>query len=141
VVHFHGAELIGKKCIRQILKAYKSGKSVGYTVKTMENDFPISNYPLEQTEFLYDSKQGKRHTQYDYSMFRYRVVRLFFDVLHGMVRKNIQLDVALEFAILVGYNGQLKQNSEMEKQLFQYTIHHLKNTKMTKPWSPRLKML
>ena len=25
VVHFHGAELIGKKCIRQILKAYKSG--------------------------------------------------------------------------------------------------------------------
>ena len=25
----------------------------------MEKDFPISNYPLEQTEFLYDSKQGK----------------------------------------------------------------------------------
>ena len=35
------------------------GESVGYTVKSMEKDFPISNYPLEQTEFLYDSKQGK----------------------------------------------------------------------------------
>ena len=34
------------------------GESVGYTVKSMEKDFPISNYPLEQTEFLYDSKQG-----------------------------------------------------------------------------------
>ena len=35
------------------------GESVGFTVKSMEKDFPISNYPLEQTEFLYDSKQGK----------------------------------------------------------------------------------
>ena len=34
------------------------GESVGFTVKSMEKDFPISNYPLEQTEFLYDSKQG-----------------------------------------------------------------------------------
>ena len=34
------------------------GESTGYTVKTLEKDFPISNYPLEQTEFLYDSKQG-----------------------------------------------------------------------------------
>ena len=34
------------------------GESDGYTVKSMEKDFPISNYPLEQTEFLYDSKQG-----------------------------------------------------------------------------------
>ena len=34
------------------------GESVGYTVKTIEKDFAISNYPLEQTEFLYDSKQG-----------------------------------------------------------------------------------
>ena len=33
-------------------------ESIGYTVKSMEKDFPISNYPLEQTEFLYDSKQG-----------------------------------------------------------------------------------
>ena len=32
----------------------KKDESVGYSVK----DFTISNYPLEQTEFLYDSKQG-----------------------------------------------------------------------------------
>ena len=35
------------------------GESDGYTVKTKEEDFPISNYPLEQTEFYYDQKQGK----------------------------------------------------------------------------------
>ena len=35
-----------------------SGESVGYIVKSKEENFPISNYPLEQTEFLYDSKQG-----------------------------------------------------------------------------------
>ena len=35
------------------------GESTGYTMKTLEKDFPISNYPLEQTEFLYDSKQGR----------------------------------------------------------------------------------
>ena len=34
------------------------GESVGYTVKSMEKEFAISNYPLEQTDFLYDSKQG-----------------------------------------------------------------------------------
>ena len=44
--------------IRQILQTYQSGESVGYTVKSMEQDFAISSYPLEQTEFLYDSKQG-----------------------------------------------------------------------------------
>ena len=48
----------GRKCIRQILQTYQSGASVGYTVKTMGKDFAISSYPLEQTEFLYDSKQG-----------------------------------------------------------------------------------
>ena len=50
------------------------GKSVGYTVKALGGDFPISSYPLEQTEFLYNlyEKQGKRKTQYDFSMFRYR---------------------------------------------------------------------
>ena len=34
------------------------GESVGYTVGSMDEEFPISNYPLEQTDFLYDSKQG-----------------------------------------------------------------------------------
>ena len=60
------------------------------------------------------------------------VVRLFFDVLHGIDRADIPLVVALEFAILLGYDGQLKQNSDMEKELFQCTIEQLHKTKMTK---------
>ena len=40
--------------------------------------------------------------------------------------------VALEFAILLGYDGQLKQNSDMEMELFQSTIDQLKKTEMTK---------
>ena len=55
-----------KKLQDKIFENFKShkkipfvGESVGYTVKSMEKDFPISNYPLEQTEFLYDSKQGR----------------------------------------------------------------------------------
>ena len=34
------------------------GESEGYTVKSKEKEFPISNYPLEQTEFFYSQKQG-----------------------------------------------------------------------------------
>ena len=37
------------------------GESQGYTVNSKEKDFPISDYPLLQTEFLYVSKQGKAH--------------------------------------------------------------------------------
>jgi len=60
------------------------------------------------------------------------VVRLFFDILHGIDRTDIPLVVALEFAILLGYDGQLKQNSDMEKELFQSSIDQLKKTKLTK---------
>ena len=60
------------------------------------------------------------------------VVRLFFDILHGIDRADIPLVVALEFAILLGYDGQLKQNSDMEMELFQSTINQLNKTKMTK---------
>ena len=59
-------------------------------------------------------------------------MRLFFDILHGIDRADIPLVVALEFAILLGYDGQLTQNSDMEKELFQCTIDQLNKTKMTK---------
>ena len=36
-----------------------SGDSKGYSVKTMEEEFPISSYPLEQTEFLFYMKEGR----------------------------------------------------------------------------------
>ena len=70
----------GRRCIRPILEKYQSGKesimfifkydslklifiltkgeSEGYTVKSRGEEFPISNYPLEQTEFFYSQKQG-----------------------------------------------------------------------------------
>ena len=35
-----------------------TGESEGYTVKSREEEFTISNYPLEQTEFFYSQKQG-----------------------------------------------------------------------------------
>ena len=60
------------------------------------------------------------------------VVRLFFDLLHGIERKDVSLVNALEFAILLGYDGQLKQNSNMEKELFGCTIQQLKKMKMSK---------
>ena len=60
------------------------------------------------------------------------MVRLFFDILHGINRADIPLVVALEFAILLGYDGQLKQDSDMEKELFQSTIDQLKKIEVTK---------
>ena len=39
---------------------------------------------------------------------------------------DIQLMVALEFAILLGYDGQLDQNSDMEKELFISAIDQIK---------------
>ena len=58
------------------------------------------------------------------------MVRLFFDILHGIDRADIPLVVALEFAIMLGYDGQLKQNSELEIELFQTTIDRLNS------WEP-----
>ena len=54
------------------------GESEGYTVISKENSFPISNYPLEQTEFFYAQKQardklpGEKNKEFDYSKFRFR---------------------------------------------------------------------
>ena len=47
-------------------------------MKCKEKDFPISNYPLEQTEFYYAQKQArdkledKKNKVFDYSMFHFR---------------------------------------------------------------------
>ena len=39
---------------------------------------------------------------------------------------DVPLMVALEFAILLGYDGQLDQNSDMEKELFISAIDQIK---------------
>ena len=46
------------------------------------------------------------------------MVRLFFDVLHGIDRADVPLMIALEFAVFLGFDGQLKQDSGMETDLF-----------------------
>ena len=39
---------------------------------------------------------------------------------------DISIVMVLEFAILLGYDGQLEQNSDMEKDLFTSAIDQLK---------------
>ena len=46
-------------------------------MKCKEKDFPISNYPLEQTEFFYAQKQARDkyengNKEFSYTMFHYR---------------------------------------------------------------------
>ena len=46
-------------------------------MKCKEKDFPISNYPLEQTEFFYAQKQARdklkneKNKEFNYSMFHF----------------------------------------------------------------------
>ena len=54
------------------------------------------------------------------------VVRLFFDLLHGLERDDVPLVTVVEFTILLGYDGQLDQDSDMEKELFESAIYQLK---------------
>lgn len=60
------------------------------------------------------------------------MVRTFFDILHGIKVSDITFLVAIELAIFLGYDGQLKQNSDMEMELFTAIIEQLKNSQMTK---------
>ena len=88
-----------------------------------------------QTNHLLQARskfEGPKNTEFDYSMFHECVVRLFFDILHGIERKDIPLAIALEFAIFLGFDGQLKQNSDMEKELFESAMDQFCKTKMTK---------
>ena len=43
----------------KLILTLTKGESEGYAVKSREEEFPISNYPLEQTEFFYSQKQGR----------------------------------------------------------------------------------
>lgn len=60
------------------------------------------------------------------------MVKLLFDILHGIKVSDVTLVVALEFAVLVGFDGQLKQNSDLEMELFTSVVEQLKKTRMTK---------
>ena len=55
-----------------------------------------------------------------------RVVRLFFDLLHGIKRMDVPLIMMLEFMVFLGYDGKLDANSDMEKDLFSSALDQLK---------------
>ena len=59
------------------------------------------------------------------------MIRLFFDILHGIDRADIPLVTALELAVFLGHDGQLEQNSGMETYLFGSVMEQLKDTEMT----------
>ena len=55
-----------------------------------------------------------------------RVVRLFFDLLHGIKCMDVPLVMALEFSIFLGYDRQLEMDSDLERELFTSVIEQLK---------------
>ena len=84
------------------------GESEGYNVKTREKDFPISNYPLEQTEFFYEQKQGM--VNYYFPLYILPAVRV--------IRNNLF------------HKGRDKLGHEKNKE-FDYTLfHHRNDTKV-----------
>ena len=65
------------------------------------------------------------HDSWQYRIYA-RVVRLFFDILHGIKRMDVPLIMVLELLIFLGFDGKLEANSEMEKDLFLSAIDQLK---------------
>ena len=55
-----------------------------------------------------------------------RVIRLFFDLLHGIKRMDVPLVMVVEFIIFLAYDGKLDANSDIEKELFASAIDQLK---------------
>ena len=60
------------------------------------------------------------------------MVKLFFDILHGIKVSDVSFVVALELAVFLGFDGQLKQNSDLEMELFTNIVEKLKESNMTK---------
>ena len=55
-----------------------------------------------------------------------RVVRLFFDLLHGIKRMDVPLVMVVEFLMFLAYDGKLEVDSDIEKELFASGIDQLK---------------
>ena len=52
--------------------------------------------------------------------------------MHGITVSDVRLVIAIEFAILLGFDGQLKQGSVLEMELFTSIVEQMAKTKMTK---------
>jgi len=115
----------------EYLKIPSPGQPDEFTVKTMGDSFWISEYPLQQSSFLFDMLQGKKkfddetNKYFDYTLFNYSTVRLFYDILHGVPQFGVHVRDAIDLGILVGFDGQLKQKSEKEKSIFEALIRQL----------------
>lgn len=73
------------------------GESVGYTVKSMDKEFPISNYPLEQTEFLYDSKLGT----VDFILWLTQTVSRMLKWLKGLLKNGQKHEINSKMKLIV----------------------------------------
>ena len=51
--------------------------------------------------------------------------------MHGIKVSDVTFVVALEFAVFLGFDGQLKQKSDMEMELFTSAVKQLKQSSMT----------
>ena len=49
-------------------------------------------------------------------------VRLFYDILHGIKHYDVNIKDALELGILIGFDGQLSQDSKIEKSILDVLI-------------------
>ena len=54
-------------------------------------------------------------------------VRLFYDILHGIKHYDVNIKDALELGILIGFDGQLSQDSKIEKHILDVLITGLHN--------------
>ena len=54
------------------------------------------------------------------------MVRLFFDVLHGIKGMDVPLIMVVEFMVFLAYDGKLESDSDVEKELFSSAINQFK---------------
>ena len=49
-------------------------------------------------------------------------MKVYLDLLHGISRMNVDLQTAIEFIILLNYDGQLDVKSSIETEIFTSAI-------------------
>ena len=55
---------------------------------------------------------------------------MFFDILHGISRNDASIEDALELSVLVGFDGQLKQDATVEREILEQMLEELSDQKL-----------
>ena len=76
--------------------------------------------------------EEKSNRTFSFEDFSYRVVRLFFDHLHGETTNEISLLDALELMVLCNHQGQIDQKSDFETRLYEELRHQITEVKDSK---------